>query len=154
MRILIVSDSHRHKGNLRLAIKSQPSAEVIFFLGNSAADMEDIIDEPFCRNKAVFIVSGNGDFCSTQAESGVVTLENHKIYYTHGHIENVKYGLYPLACAARSHGCDIALYGHTHVADIQYDGGLYLVNPGSAADGSYVFVDLTEQGVFASIVTL
>ena len=31
----------------------------------------------------------------------------------------------------RELGCNVALYGHTHIPKLDYDGKLYIINPGS-----------------------
>ena len=78
------------------------------------------------------------------------------MYYTHGHIHRVKYGLYELVCAARERKADLVLFGHTHKPLQEYEDGLYLLNPGSlhGAEGTYGIVDLTPAGIVTNIVKI
>ena len=41
MRILVLSDSHKHNFNLFSAITEEPSAEVVYFLGDGAIEFEE-----------------------------------------------------------------------------------------------------------------
>ncbi len=56
--------------------------------------------------------------------------------------------------------CNIVLHGHTHVRRNEYRNGVYLMNPGSAAqprDGmppSYAYIDYEKGGIFISHVSL
>ena len=59
-----------------------------------------------------------------------------------------------LVSAAKSHGAHIALYGHTHVPVTSYDGGLYLVNPGSVREGSFAVIDITDSGIMPIIMKI
>ena len=66
----------------------------------------------------------------------------------------MKKTLYNLECAARDRKADIALYGHTHQAEIEYRDGLYLMNPGSlhGSYGTYGIIDITPAGLVPNIV--
>ena len=75
------------------------------------------------------------------------TLENAKIYATHGFVEKVKFGPYGLEEAARENGCNLVLFGHTHQPTNYYKDGIYYFNPGSLRDGFYGVVDITPKGI-------
>ena len=62
--------------------------------------------------------------------AGLVT-----VFATHGHRYSVKYGLDSLPNAAHFSGAGLALYGHTHIARIDYYGGMNVVNPGTSGLG-------------------
>ena len=131
MRVLVLSDSHGDVYKLRRAIDSQPTAKLIVFLGDGEYD----IDSVECRVP-------------------VIKVRGKKIYCTHGFRENVKYTTENLISAAKSHGAHIALYGHTHVPVTSYDGGLYLVNPGSVREGSFAVIDITDSGIMPIIMKI
>ena len=101
-------------------------------------------------------VRGNCDWGSTLPSVGEITLEGRKIFYTHGHLHNVKYGLYQIVCAARERKADILLFGHTHVPLTDYEDGLYLLNPGSlhGSQGTYGILDITPAGIVTNVVRL
>ena len=154
MRILVVSDTHRDRFSLRKAILEQPRAEVVIHLGDGedeAAQMK--ADFP---QKMILQVRGNCDWGSALPPEGLQTLEGKKIYYTHGHLYNVKYGMYEVKSAAREQKADILLFGHTHEAITDYEDGLYIMNPGSlnGSRGTYGILDLTPEGIAMNIIKI
>lgn len=152
MKILIASDSHGLTGSLyriidtehpdmlihlgdieddpgRLAAKAgSPGTPCVFIRGNCDSRQYDDMTGTVLRDEAVFPLCGHRFFCC------------------HGHRYHVNYGIQTLSCAAYEKGCDIALYGHTH---IPYDsfgeavarrngstceaGNIRILNPGSTA---------------------
>lgn len=157
MRIAVISDSHRHGSIVDRIILREKDAEVIIFLGDVTSDIEDFTYE--YTDKKFFIVSGNCDIFSSYPYNTVITVENTNIFITHGHTLGVKSGTVALAAAARQSNCKIALYGHTHIPDIKYEDGLYIVNPGSCArsrDGanSYAVIDIRENGILPAIIRI
>ena len=149
MRVLVLSDSHGDVYKLWRAIDSQPTAKLIVFLGDGEYD----IDSVECR-VPVIKVRGNCDFGSSLPLNFTDEVCGKKIYCTHGFRENVKYTTENLISAAKSHGAHIALYGHTHVPVTSYDGGLYLVNPGSVREGSFAVIDITDSGIMPIIMKI
>jgi hypothetical protein len=75
-------------------------------------------------------VKGNSDFTEYEEET-VVEMAGLKILCVHGHNFDVHWGLDKLANHARSLGCKIALFGHTHIYRTEQVGSLYIMNPGS-----------------------
>lgn len=145
MRVLVMSDSHGDRFNAALAIEQQPEAKYVFHLGDGENDIKDLID--FYKDRTFVRVKGNCDFYSDLNTYEVVSVGGKKIYLTHGYVERVKYDLSLLCIAAREHGADIALYGHTHTPFIDYVDGLHVFNPGSIREGSYGVVDITSKGI-------
>lgn len=153
MRILVISDTHGDRHTLHRVILSQPKAQVVIHLGDGSDDMED---ERFLHPKKMFLqVRGNCDWGSALPPVGQIQLENRKIFYTHGNLYNVKYGLDEIKLAARLQKADILLFGHTHVPYTEFDKGLYVMNPGSlrGAQASYGILDLTPAGVVTNLVS-
>ena len=154
MRILVVSDTHGDRQTLHRVILSQPRAEVVIHLGDGC---EDIEEERFLHPEKMFLqVRGNCDWGSLLPAVGELCLEGRHIFYTHGHLYEVKYGLSNLVAAAEERGAQIALFGHTHQAMTEYRGGLYLMNPGSLSgpSGTYGIIDLTPAGIVTNILHL
>lgn len=147
MKILVVSDTHGDTFSLKSAIHAKPDAEVIIHCGDGNAEFESL--RAFYPEKHFIGVRGNCDFCTSASNIETITLEGKKIFITHGHIYNAKYGLYNLVCAAREAGADLLLFGHTHNALEDYDDGLYIVNPGSCHGygAGYACIDVTEKGI-------
>lgn len=157
MRVIVISDSHGNGNVVDRIIRNEPQAEAVIFLGDVTNDIEDFTYE--YTNKKFYIVSGNCDIFSSYPYTAVATLGGERIFITHGHTLGVKGGIGNLIKAAKQQDCKIALYGHTHVSNIKYEDGLYIVNPGSCArsrDGgnSYAVIDIRDNGILTSIVRL
>lgn len=157
MRIVVISDSHGSGSIVDRIIRREKDAEAIVFLGDVVTDIEDFTYE--YTDKKFYIVSGNCDRFSQFPYSMVATIGSVKFFITHGHTLGVKGGIGALIQAARQQDCKIALYGHTHVSNIKYEDGLYIVNPGSCArsrdeGNSYAVIDIRENGILPSIVRI
>lgn len=157
MRIAVISDSHGHGHIVDRIIRRERTADAIIFLGDLTSDIEDFTYE--YTDKRFFIVSGNCDRFPSYPYSIVANVGGINIFITHGHTLGVKGGTGALLTAARQSDCQIALYGHTHIPNIKYEDGLYIVNPGSCArsrDGgnSYAVIDIRDNGILPSIVRI
>lgn len=152
MRILVLSDSHGAPRKIERAIHAQPTAEVVFHLGDGANDLDDArIEFPHI---AFYQVAGNCDWCSNLSLEEMLTLDGKKIALTHGHIYGVKSGIQTYLRHGREIGADIVLFGHTHRPETGYDDGIYWMNPGSLQDNVYGIIDITAQGIVTQIVSL
>ena len=145
MRILVVSDSHGDVFGLRCAIEAQPTARMIIHLGDGERDMDSLVGT--LGEIKIVQVRGNADFGMSSPYAVIEIVKGKRIYCTHGHWEKVKYGNSELKNIARGEKADIALFGHTHTPENDYDDGLYLFNPGSIRDGDYGVVDITKAGI-------
>ncbi len=145
MRILVLSDSHRDEFALKLAIKNQPSADVVVFLGDGENEFDEakkIINTP-----RVYAVRGNNDWYSSLPQSQIIEVNGVRIYLTHGHGESVKYGTSILKSTVKSNNCTLGLYGHTHVQNYEYDDGIHVFCPGAICHEEYGVVDITDKGI-------
>ncbi len=147
LRLAVVSDTHGDRRSLQAVIDAQPTAARLVHLGDGAADMEAL--QPFCP-LPIIQVAGNCDFGSILPETEEFRLGNHTFFATHGHRYGVKADLYRLSCAARQRAAHAVLFGHTHVPTALYDDGLYLLNPGSLRNGSYLIIDIDPNGGMAA----
>lgn len=157
MRIVVISDSHRRNGNVKKILDAQQNARHVFFLGDVTGDIEELIK--FYPDKIFHIVSGNCDIFSVYPAADIAEVGGHRIFFTHGHTLGVKYGTERLIAAARAAGCDIALYGHTHVSKTLYENGMYVVNPGSCTEPreggkSYAVIDIEKSGIMPIIINI
>lgn len=146
MRILVLSDSHRHNMNLFSAITEEPTAEVVYFLGDGANEFEEA-SCVYGKKQAFIGVRGNCDLSSFLPERDIRVICDKRILATHGYLQNVKFGLTDLQLEAVSEHCDIVLFGHTHKPESIYKDGIYYFNPGSLRDGCYGVVDITSNGI-------
>ncbi len=147
MRIGIMSDSNGSWAAIDEAVAAAGKVELWLHAGDCCPDAEYLQE---MAEVPVWCVSGNCDWPGRHAkEERVVEAGGHRIFLTHGHIYDVRYGLALLQQAAAEAGADIAVYGHTHVADI-VPGDVYVLNPGSVARprdekrASFMLADLEE----------
>lgn len=145
MRLLIVSDSHSRKERLASVLRSEPNADAVFHLGDGAGDMVFLKDSD---PRTFFLVRGNCDSAYNEnlQDTISVTLEDTRIFATHGHLYNVKFGLDKLGLSAQLQGYNLVLFGHTHEPTSVFENGIRFFNPGSLAEGSYGCVDITRNG--------
>ncbi len=130
VRALIISDSHGHMENVEKVLKKEDRLDMVIHLGDIIGQDERLRSLCDCPVK---IVRGNCDFGSENELVEVFSLEQNKIFATHGHNYGVNWGLENLYYAAQERGCNIAMYGHTHIPEITYQGGMTIVNPGSVS---------------------
>ena len=152
MRLLVLSDSHGRKNLLLQAVELHPEADAVIFLGDGERDI-DFLKELHPEIK-LYAVCGNCDFNSSLPPFLIEKFGGRTVYAAHGHYESVKYSLAVLMQKAHNCSASIALYGHTHVPVTSYDGGLYLVNPGSVREGSFAVIDITDSGIMPIIMKI
>ena len=152
MRILVISDSHGDSYSIRRAVLEQPTAKIMFYLGDGEYDLDLV--ESMSRAPYIHKVKGNCDWGSVLPARVIDEVDGIRIYATHGYVENVKYGLSVLRQYAADNNAAIALYGHTHNPDTTYSDGIWLVNPGSIRAGEYAVVDITPQGIMPILMKL
>lgn len=159
MRIIIFSDSHGNVNVLKKIIEQNISAEIFIHLGDGAREVSLIRQlYPF---KEIYSVRGNCDISTDSNEKLVIDIDGkNKIFATHGHLYNVKYGLDSIKNAAKFSDANIIVYGHTHFKYNLYEDDFYILNPGSCSQPrdsmqpSYGFIDITNAGVFTNIVMI
>lgn len=159
MRIVVMSDSHGKTGAVSDIVDNNLGRTQMFIhLGDGENESDLIIAEyPHLDFRRV---AGNCDYCSRLPLSMIIDAGNARIFACHGHTYAVKGGLEKITAVAKANDCNIILFGHTHERFIHYEDGIYYMNPGSCAlprDGkrpSYGFIDVTDKGIFTSIVDL
>lgn len=151
MRLLVISDTHGRAERLYEAIEREPTAGSIVFLGDGLRECEDA--EKRYPDRRFFAVRGNCDWYAGDAEALRVEMFGGKcVMFTHGHIQNVKFGPEIAIRTARDYGADLLLYGHTHRAEKTYEDGLHILNPGSLGyGGEYGIVDIEAGGIFTDL---
>lgn len=152
-KLIVLSDSHGNTKGVNDLLPLVAENDYVIHLGDGAADLREVRDA--YPDKAYFC-AGNCDYFSQYPLDGVLEVEGVRILYCHGHQYGVKQDLLKLALAAKSRGCDVALYGHTHEANITQRNGVTLINPGSlrygvGKGGSYAYV-VIHQGKITPVI--
>ena len=128
MRILVLSDSHGRVENMIRCVE-QVEPDHILHLGDCVRDAEKLQKQFPAIPMAS--VPGNCDWGCEDEPERLIELGGKRIFLLHGHTRGVKYDLQRLWYAGREYGADAVVFGHTHTALVDYDGTMYLMNPGS-----------------------
>jgi len=148
MKLLVLSDSHGHDEKLLDMIVNHPDADAIIFLGDGERDFDSVIHSGLvAEDKVICQVRGNCDLASRAPDAIVREFGGVRFLMTHGHEQNVKLAFWGLVDFAKSKKCSVALYGHTHFKSLDVKEGITLINPGSAAEGSYCVVEVKDGNV-------
>ncbi len=151
--LVILSDTHRNLQPLEKIATVLAECDYIIHLGDMASDANDLLR---AYPEKTYILSGNNDFFGGLPDELELEVENRRLFACHGHRYGVKSGTERLAEAAKARGCDIALYGHTHVADVHEENGVLLINPGCmtrySPRQSYCYLMIEKQKAVATIV--
>ncbi|MBQ8374818.1 MAG: metallophosphoesterase [Clostridia bacterium] len=152
--LIVLSDTHGNKAGVEALAPLVKENDYAVHLGDGYGDFrETFFENP---DKAYFC-GGNCDLLAGLPAEGVLEIERTRIFYCHGHKYGVKSGLQNLAYRAKELDCSVALYGHTHLANIAEMGGVTLVNPGTLrypldCGGSYAYLVVNGEKVTAVIV--
>jgi putative phosphoesterase len=126
IKITVISDSHGNVLALDKMAQIILESDYVFHLGDHFDDMRYLA--PVLGDK-LYRVHGNCDW--GDKKDVVVRVGEKKIFATHGDLYGVKSGTNRLVQKAKEQGCSVALYGHTHVAEIREQNGVLLINPGT-----------------------
>ena len=153
MKIVVVSDNHGYFKEVQQVIEKEAPFDMLLHCGDVCGQLSMVLSEAF----EVHAVNGNCDFPGAFPPFEIIDIPSHRILLEHGHRLGVKTGYDRIVAKAKENGCDIALYGHTHVAEIEEQDDVYLLNPGSlvyprGAEGrpSYGVIGINEKtGAFS-----
>lgn len=145
--IAIISDSHGDAKNFLSVLKECENCAALIFCGDGANDLATVLN---CASqnikipKVIAFVRGNNDmssFAIKKSDGGlqlikipdkqILEVAEHKIFITHGHCFGISAGIQTLAYAAMENQCDVALFGHTHIATVAKNNDVVILNPGS-----------------------
>ena len=156
MLLGVISDTHKNKYYINKAIEKLENVDMIIHLGDNTQDIKEI--EKIYKGSIIY-VSGNCDFMDSESSEKILLLGGKKVFITHGDRYDVKNGLLKLRYRALELGVEIVLYGHTHVSKVDYEGGVFFINPGSTATprngvNTVATVDITGNTIIPSIVDI
>ena len=152
-KLVVISDSHGKINELEKLSPLFLENDYVVHLGDGSADMRPY--SALAPDK-FFVMQGNCDFSLALSEY-VLDVEGVRIFMTHGHKYGVKTFLSGLAHAAKERDCQIALYGHTHLARIDEIDGVTCINPGTMrypleSGGSYCYLVVHGDKFYPTIV--
>lgn len=150
MKILVVSDTHGRDRELETAVEREAPFDKLIHCGDVEGReifIEALADCPCC------IVAGNNDFFCDLPREQEITIGGKKALVTHGHYYGVSIDLSGIADEARSRGCEIVFFGHTHKPVVAQKNGVLVINSGSLAyprqsgrKSSYVILNTDIRG--------
>ena len=147
MKILVMSDMHGLISYGERIIEKEKPDEVIF-LGDGLRDMKR--SAAFFKNIRFHYVKGNCDFYDAP-EKQQIKLGGKNIFFTHGHLFNVKMERELRYITLRSYtaslGAQIVLFGHTHQPDLVYADGMCMMNPGAVMAGKYGVLEINGESI-------
>ncbi len=157
MKILVVSDSHRHNNYLRYAIGQELPFDQLIHCGDLEGEIDTILP-PMGRTYAVSCVRGNCDWASSAPKEEMLRIGYYNVFVTHGDLYGVKYEYESILDAARQKMADIVLFGHSHVPEnFTTEDNIVVVNPGSLAiphqypaRKSYAVINIDDDGLIST----
>lgn len=149
MRIGVISDTHRSSYAIYEIVKVVSNMDLLIHLGDNVRDVLELKKHVSCP---IIKVRGNCDYERDTPKELIEIVGGKKIFITHGHDYKVKFNTLRLKYRALEVEADIALYGHTHIADISFEEGIWIINPGSPTlprDGraSIAVIDLENNSI-------
>lgn len=154
MKIIVVSDTHGSYRNFKKVMQLHRNADIVVHCGDSRDEVDRIREE--YPGITFYTIKGNCDFYKDNLVGAAdFTVEGVHFFATHGHMYNVKYGLFDLDAAAREGGYDVVLFGHTHYATDVVKDGIRFFNPGSLGYGkSFGVIEVKDGQVLSNIAHL
>lgn len=128
VRIGVFSDSHGDVGALQAAIAHAGTLDYIIHCGDGYEDLEKLLGNSDQKRICVY---GNCDLARKVPGEAVLEIAGRSIFITHGHKYDVKFDYSRLFYKTLEVGASIALFGHTHIAEIIENEDIVLMNPGS-----------------------
>lgn len=164
LKIIVMSDSHGRASAVHRVISLHRDADLFLHLGDGEREVQFLMQADPAFAERLLYLKGNCDTGAVVEPTHRQLVHplpfGHSIFAAHGDALQVKFSTARLAYEARKNGCDLALYGHTHVPECRYEDGLYIINPGSLTyprDGSkasYALISISEKGILPNIVRL
>ena len=152
--IYVFADSHGYIDNMVHVLRNG-MPDMCIFLGDMVLDFESV-KEKFPGMDTV-VIRGNNDKFSSDWSSRFITVEDRKIFCTHGHEQNVSIepDLRTLIDAAWEEEADTVLFAHTHIPYNERHYGLDILNPGpignNAEHPSYGVLEISGNKIKTSI---
>lgn len=128
MKILVVSDTHGHTKNLERVLEKVGDIDLFIHCGDLEGGEDYIralVDVP------CYMVAGNNDWFSDLQREMEISVDDYRIWITHGNNYGASMGPERLLEEAAARNVDVVMHGHTHRPLIEYQDNIVIVNPGS-----------------------
>jgi putative phosphoesterase len=126
MKALIVSDSHGLTAELeQLKQRYKGETDIMIHCGDSE------LSARHAELDGYEVVRGNCDFERAFPNEMVQEVEGIRIFFTHGHLYNIKMTMQNILYKAKELEAHIACFGHSHIMGAEVVDGVLLINPGS-----------------------
>ena len=150
MILAVFSDTHGSTAGMAAAAR-RVNPDVLVHLGDHLRDSA-VLEREF-PDLPLHAVPGNCDFASREPDTDTFFAGPVQVFATHGHRYSVKLGMDSLLNAAHFSGAGLVLYGHTHIARVDYYGGMTVVNPvssGLGAKPTFALIEVSDDGRIAA----
>ena len=111
MKILVVSDTHGHTKNLERVLEKVGDIDLFIHCGDLEGGEDYIralVDVP------CYMVAGNNDWFSDLQREMEISVDDYRIWITHGNNYGASMGPERLLEEAAARNVDVVMYGHTH----------------------------------------
>ncbi|KHD36987.1 serine/threonine protein phosphatase [Clostridium acetobutylicum] len=155
MLISVMSDTHLSKHYIKKACSNLTNVDVLIHLGDNVQDIDEI--KKYYNGELIYI-RGNCDDEEIPSEKTFL-LGGKKFFITHGDRYGVKYSMMKLEYRAKELEADIVLFGHTHISQIDFNDGIWYINPGSVsyprnASNSTAYIEIVDGEIHPKINNL
>lgn len=147
MKILVLSDTHHDLNTAAKIVNAcRDGCELVIHLGDTVRDFEGL--KATFPDIAFVGVRGNNDLLSNDIPKEMfLDIYGIKVLICHGHEYGVKRSTEQLLWHAQAKGADIALYGHTHIAEKTTEEGIVLFNPGAVIEGNFGIIQIFKSQI-------
>ncbi|WP_162146801.1 metallophosphoesterase family protein [Acholeplasma granularum] len=125
MKLLITGDIHGRDDVLQKVLKKEKTFDMHLNTGDIGLDFQTI------ENSKMIAVKGNTDYYLDLPTERLIEHNGLRILLTHGHLQNVKYGLTELIMMAKEMDANICIFGHTHDPFYRRIDNIIFINPGA-----------------------
>ena len=154
MRYLVVSDNHGDRAIIEELLANTKIKSIISFI----AAIQNLTQQMSMGN-----LSGctKGIVISAQTfeTKRVVDTGLDRVYMTHGHLSNVRFGLTQLALEAKRTTSNYRSFGHTHQLGCEFEQGILFLNPGSISQPrgmiqipAYAIIESTKEALAVNTI--
>ena len=150
IRLALLSDSHGRVDRFKALAPELERCDALCHLGDLVPDGQRISQ---MLGLPLHGVRGNCDGWENAPEEILLNVAGHKLLLCHGHRYGVKTSLDALLNSAHFAGAQLVLYGHTHIARIDYPAGMTVVNPGMCGarePATFALIDISPAGGIAA----